>query len=156
ARPARGDRAATLRTTPAGSEALLAAGAAALGLRGGADLRAGARAGLEAPLLAPPHLAQRRVDGVDRPGPTRLPRRGRGDGAPTGRCGALAGASRVLPPPHRGGPRRRRLRLDQTDPRDGRAGEERDSELPGRAPTPRVSADAAPAGRASADRGQPL
>ena len=43
------------------------------------------------------------------------------------------GPSRVLPPQHRGGPRRPRLRLDQPDPRDGGPGDGRGWELPGRA-----------------------
>ena len=105
-----------------------------------AQLRAGGGAGLEAPLLARADLDQRRLDAVDRLAPAGLPRRGPPDGPPAGRDRAPPGPARVLQPPHRRGPRRHRLRLDQPDPRDGRPGPGRGTQLPRYDNAPRQAA----------------
>ena len=122
ARPAGGDRPAAGRGAPARPEPLLAADPPAVGLGRRSRASSRTRPRLEAPLLARPDLDQRGLDALDRAAPAGLRGRGRGDGEAAGRRGAPRGPARVLRPVHRRGPRRPRLRLDQPDHGDGRAG----------------------------------
>ena len=103
-------------------KSLLAPRCSAVGLGGGAELRARARARAGAPLLARTDMGQRRLAPVDRDDPPRLPRGGRADGrnAHRGDRAARAFASTTTraaapawAPPTSRGPR---LAVEMADP----------------------------------------